>query len=67
MRRDRKEERKKRKKDFGRFQPVSCMHVGSFLMSTVVMGERLVSPSVALFRAKSPGCISVRSLVGLQG
>ena len=71
MRRDRKAGRKEgrkkqRKKDVERFQPVSCMHVGSFLMFTVVRVERLISPSVALSRARNPGCVSVRILVGLQ-
>ena len=68
---ERKEETKKKErkkeKDFDRFQPVSCIHVGSFLMFTVVRFERLISSSVALSRARNPGCVSVRSLVGLQG
>jgi len=43
------------------------MNFGSFLMFTVARIERLISPSFVLFRAKSPGCQSVRSLFGLQG
>jgi len=65
--RNKKERKKERKKDFDTFQPVSCIHVGSFLMFTVVRFERLISSSVALSRARNTGCVSVRSLVGLQG
>ena len=60
----RKERKKERTKDVGRFRPVSCMHVGSFLTFAVVMVERLISPSVALFRAKSPGCDQSRVWLG---